>query len=106
MTKTAKRQFRIQNKIEELFAGVLAQFLKGISETLATDFLDIEKYNELIEQHFGNLFLVVIRVVFICRCRAVGGSAVGRIAVDYIGHLIGVWSECPCAGDGKLIKRF
>ena len=43
-----------KHKIEELFAGVLAQFLKGISETLATDFLDIEKYNELIEQHFGN----------------------------------------------------
>ena len=43
-----------KHKIEELFAGALAHFLKGISETLATDFLDIEKYNELIEQHFGN----------------------------------------------------
>ena len=43
-----------KHKIEELFSGALEGFLKGISDTLATDYLDIDKYNSLIEQHFGN----------------------------------------------------
>lgn len=43
-----------KHKIEELFSGALERFLKSVSDTLATDFLDIDKYNSLIEQHFGN----------------------------------------------------
>ena len=43
-----------KHKIESLFSGSLAAFLREISFAIDKNCLDIEMYNALIEKHFGN----------------------------------------------------
>ena len=43
-----------RHKIESMFSGSLVSFFQDLSLVIAEDCLDIEKYNTLIEKHFGN----------------------------------------------------
>ena len=43
-----------KHNIEELFSGALYRFLNGLSIELLFDSIDIERYNELINEHFSS----------------------------------------------------
>ena len=43
-----------KHNIEELFSGALYRFLNDLSIELLFDSIDIERYNELINEHFSS----------------------------------------------------
>ena len=43
-----------KHQIEELYGGSLADFLKKLLNELDVDFPDVERYNELVEEHFSH----------------------------------------------------